>query len=133
MADTCVDAKPCDCAFRKCFSESVHDIGQWKTCDMCVCTELDTLTRGTDTCVPTTAARPMVHCQLSIQSDQSTGCRLVLTDPFLALFSILGILLTIFLVFCIYNTGGFYLYKTRLAQIEEDESSDDDNDTGIRP
>ena len=127
---SCTDQKLCDCAFRDCFSSAVHDIGQWKNCDMCVCTELNSLTQGNDVCRPASSAKPLVQCQLSIQSDHSTGCRLILTPSYLIVFSFLGILMSIFMVFCIYNAGGWYLYKTRLAQVEEDSSSDEDDDTG---
>ena len=128
MADGCVDAFPCDCNFRECFSRSVHDPGQWKTCNMCVCENLSNFTAGDETCVATREGKPMLQCQLSIRSDRSTGCRLILTQQYVIIFSFVGIFLTLIMILCLYNVGGWYFYKTRLAQ-EEDDEDDSDSDT----
>ena len=102
----------CEPSFRDCFSSSVHNVGQWQNCDMCVCENLDLFTRGKNiTCKPPDSAKMLVRCQLSIQSDHSTGCRLVLTNDWVIGFSIAGVTLAIMMVFAVYNFAGWKLYN----------------------
>lgn len=80
-------------------------------------------------CGTTDAAKDLVRCQFSVQSDTMSACRLVLTNDWVIGFSFLGTALTIILLLYFYSTVGWKLCQTR--HVEEDSDSEGGTEDSI--
>ena len=124
--------------FQSCLGDSIKSGGDWANCDMCVCQNLDRY--GAAKCNSNNPE--LLQCQLSSTSN-SVGCRLILNQLWLALFSTFGCIVAFILIFLGYYFYGYRLYKeyrspvvaeslSMLPQEEEEEGGYTEHGISLR-